>query len=117
MRRYAFLKAPLKTDEGGEICKIMLCETAEGVYLFEYAGPEDQICNADLMYDSEADVYEDWNGLIDERGWTDLEDPLPGCQQDAFIPLRIKGREAGKPEWGRFETLIDGEWVGYEPGK
>ncbi len=117
MRRYAYLKEPIRTDEGGAICRIMLCETAEGVYLFGYESPDAQQCSKDLLYESAEQIYEDWDGLIDEKGWTDLEDPLPGCQQDAFIPLRIKGREAGKPEWGRYETLIEGEWVGYEPGE
>jgi hypothetical protein len=28
------------------------------------------------------DVYEDWNDEID--------DPLPDCQHDALIPLRVK---------------------------
>ena len=30
------------------------------------------------------DIYEEWNDLIDEHGWIDIEDPLPDCQHDAF---------------------------------
>ena len=52
--------------------------------------------------------------LIDENGWIEIEDPLPDCQHDAFIPLRVKGRSTGKPEWGKIETLKDGEWVEYK---
>ena len=61
------------------------------------------------------DVYEDWNDKIDERGWIDIDGPLPNCQHDAFIPIRVKGRDTGNPEWGNLEALVDGEWVEYDP--
>ena len=32
-----------------------------------------------------------------------------------FIPVRVKGRNVGKPEWGKFEVLQDGEWIEYNP--
>ncbi len=38
-------------------------------------------------------------------------DPLPDCQHDAFLPIRVKGRDIGKPQWGQFEILKDGQWV------
>ena len=53
-----------------------------------------EMCTSDRRYDSPEEVYEEWNGLVDERGWSDIEDPLPGCQHDAFIPIRIIGRDA-----------------------
>ncbi len=112
MRKYAYLKEPLKQD-GKEIFKVMLCEAKEGVYLFEYTAPDAVLCSADLCYASPDEVYDDWNGLIDENGWILLEAPLPGCQQDAFLPVRVKGRDTGKPEWGSYEMLKDGEWVEY----
>ena len=114
MRKYAFLKEPLKYSEGESVWKIMLYESEEGVYLFEYCSPDAVQCSSDRFYDSPEDLYEDWNDLIDERGWIEIEDPLPDCQHDAFIPLRIKGRNAGKPEWGRYETLKEGKWVEYK---
>ncbi len=114
MRKYAYLKEPLDRAEG-RVCKIMLYEAEEGTYLFEYPSPEAVLCSADLLYASPEELYEDWNGLIDGRGWIALEDPLPGCQHDAFLPLRVKGRDAGKPEWGRYELLRDGEWIPYRP--
>lgn len=52
---------------------------------------------------------------IDERGWIRLDDPLPDCLQDAFIPLRVKGRDTGTPHWGTYESLLDGEWAEYHP--
>ena len=115
MRRYAYLKEPLQRGDGNEIFKVMLCETEEGVYLFEYRSPDAVLCSSDLLYDSAEELYAEWDERIDERGWIALEDPLPGCQHDAFLPVRVKGRDTGKPEWGKWETLVDGRWVEYRP--
>ena len=60
-------------------------------------------------------VLEDWNDEIDERGWIDIGDPLPDCQDDSLIPIRVKGRNTGKPEYEKLETLKDGAWVEYIP--
>ena len=114
MRKYAYLKVPLKLDTGTCIYKTMLYETGEGVYLFGYSSPDAILCSYDLCYDSLEHLYEDWDSLIDENGWNEMEDPLPGCQHDAFIPIRVKGRDTGNPEWGRLETLRDGIWVEYK---
>ncbi len=114
MRRYAYLSECLKYTDHDSIAKIMLYEAEEGVYLFEYPRADSIICSSDRLYDSLEDLYEDWNDLIDERGWIEMEDPLPYCQHDAFIPLRIKGRDIGKPEWGRYEILSNGQWIEYE---
>ena len=115
MRMYAWLKEPFSCDSGINVYKIMLFEHDEKAYLFEYSSPEAILCSSDLCYCSLEDLYEDWNDLIDERGWIEMEDPLPNCQHDAFIPLRVKGRDIGRPEWGKYETLKDGEWVAYQP--
>ena len=115
MRKFAYLKKPLRQNNGEVVYKIMLFESKEGFYLFEYGSLDAVQSMADLCYDSLEDLYEDWNDRIDEKGWIEMEDPLPDCQQDAFIPLRVKGRDIGKPEWGKFETLKDGKWVPYIP--
>ena len=114
MRKYAYLKEPLKCNKKDYVYKIMLFENKDGVYLFEYCSPDAVMCSFDGFYDSLDDVYEEWNDAIDERGWIAIEDPLPDCQHDAFIPIRVKGRNEGKPLWGQFETLVDGKWVEYE---
>ena len=113
MRKYASLREPLRRGESEETVKIMLYAAEEGVYLFEYSRPDAVQSDCDRFYESLEDLYDDWNERIDERGWIELEDPLPYCQHDAFIPLRVKGRDIGKPEWGHFETLIDGRWIEY----
>ena len=61
------------------------------------------------------DLYEDWNSEIDDRGWIDIEDPMPDCQHDAFLPIRVKGRNIGKPEWGKLEIYENGQWKEYIP--
>ncbi|MCR5845481.1 MAG: hypothetical protein K6G78_02800 [bacterium] len=111
MRKYAYLKEPLERGGGDRVFKVMLYKAEEGVYLFEYSNLDAVRCSADFLYDSLDDLHEEWDELIDERGWIDLDDPLPDCQHDAFIPLRVRGRDAGKPQWGEFETLEDGEWI------
>lgn len=115
MRKYAYLKSPEKHDAETYIHKIMLYESEEGIYLFEYSSPDAVLCISDLFYESLDDLYDEWNDLIDERGWIDLDDPLPFCQHDAFLPIRVKGREKGTPEWGRFEILLNESWVDYKP--
>ena len=114
MRKYAYLKEPVKLSENSNIYKIMLYDAGEGVYLFAYDRPDAVLSAADLFYEQLEDLYEDWNDRIDGRGWIGIEDPLPGRQHDAMIPVRVKGRDAGKPEWGRFEVLTDGKWVDLE---
>ena len=113
MRKFAYLKEPLKFDTHENVVKVMLYEADEGFYLFGYCGMDSVLSSFDCLYDSPEHLYEDWDGLIDDRGWIGMEDPLPGCQHDAFIPIRVKGRNTGKPEWGKFETLRDGEWIEY----
>ncbi len=115
MRMYARLKEPLKSGENTYTYKIMLYKTEKDLWLFEYSSPDAVLCSSDRCYDSLEDLFDNWNDLIDERGWIELDDPLPHCQHDAFIPLRVKGRDSGKPEWGIYETLKDGKWVEYKP--
>ena len=115
MRQYARLKEPPVSIDNQCVYKIMLYQAREGIYLFTYSSPDAVQSSSDRYYGSLDDLYLDWNGLVDERGWIEMEDPLPFCQHDAFIPLRIKGRDAGKPEWGKYETLIGGKWVDCDP--
>ena len=110
MRRYATLKEPLTDSSGMTLYKVMLYEADEGFYLFEYDRPDAIMSSGDRFYESLEDLLEDWSDLTDERGWIEMDDPLPDCQQDAFLPVRVKGRDVGKPEWGKYEILIDGVW-------
>ena len=115
MRKHAWLKEPYRCNNSDWIYKIMLYEAEEGFYLFGYCSLDAVQCSYDRFYASLEDLYEDWDDLVDERGWIEIEDPLPDCQHDAFIPIRVKGRDIGKPEWGKLETLREGKWVEYKP--
>ena len=46
-------------------------------------------------------------------GWHEIDDPLPYYQHDAFLPIRVKGRDTEKPAWGKFDILKDGIWGDY----
>ena len=59
----------------------------DGVYLFMYCRKDAVRCSFDYWYKTVEDVYEDWNDIIDEKGWIDIDDPLPHCQHDAFLPI------------------------------
>ena len=37
------------------------------------------------------------------------------CQHDAFLPIRVKGRDIGEPQWGKLEILENGKWKEYIP--
>ena len=113
MRKYAYLNKPYKKDNV-IINKIMFYETSEGIYLYMYSDLDSNESISDYLYENIEDLYEDFNHLIDERGWIQIDDPLPYCQHDSFSPIRVKGRNIGKPIWGEYEILIDGKWVDYK---
>lgn len=115
MRKYAWLRKPHKNTDGSDTCRIMLYSAPEGFYLFEYSSPEAALSSSDRCYDSLDDLHDDWDDLIDDNGWIEIEDPLPYCQDDALAPIRVKGRNLGKPEWGKYEILENGQWVEYKP--
>ncbi|MBQ6594448.1 MAG: hypothetical protein IJH78_02170 [Clostridia bacterium] len=114
MRKYAHLRKPLAREANAFVHRIMLYGAEDGFFLFEYCGEDAVMCSFDRWYASLEELHEDWDDLIDDRGWIEIDDPLPGCQHDAFIPLRVRGRDTGHPQWGEFETLRDGKWVEYK---
>lgn len=114
MRRYAYLKEPIKCNRKDYVYKIMLHTQNDGVLLYQYCSLEAIQCSFDQYYSDIKEIYEEWNSEIDEQGWIDIEDPLLDCQHDAFLPIRVKGRDIGKPEWGKYEILENGQWIDYE---
>lgn len=106
MRRYAYLKEPIKTNKKDYIYKIMLYQTKkDGVYLFMYCQKDAVQCSFDYWYKTVEDVYEDWNDLVNEKGWIPIDDPLPYCQHDAFLPIRVKGVISVNPSGGNWKFL------------
>ncbi len=114
MRRYAVLKQPIKANNRDYIYKVMLYQDKHGVSLFKYCNIDAMSCSYDDWYTDVEEVYEDWDEFIDENGWIDIEDPLPDCQDDSFLPIRIKGRDTGNHQWGSYEIFEDGEWKEYK---
>lgn len=82
MRKYAYLKKPVKCSSRDYIYKIMLYEYKQGVYLFEYCSPDAVRCSYDQWYADVQDVYDDWNDEIDENGWIDIDNPQTGQSDD-----------------------------------
>ncbi len=98
---------------GMTVRKIMVYRKPEGeTCVFLYPTPDAQICCADEWYPDVRAALAAWDG-VPHTGWTEIGDPLPGCQEDAFEPVRVKGRADGDPQWGTFEILRDGAWQPY----
>lgn len=116
MRMYGFLKEPYMCNKKDTVYKVMLYAIEGfGVYAYMYTHKDAMFSSFDAFYENLEDALEDWEGELDEQGWIKIADPLPGCQGDAFMPVRVKGRDSGKPRWGQLEILEQGEWKAY-PG-
>lgn len=112
MRKWAFFTEAVIVD-GAAVQKIMLYDKPQGgTFVFLYRGKNSQICCADEWYPCREDALEAWDPRP-HSAWMTLGDPVPGCQEDAFEPIRVKGRAEGKPEWGSYEILRGGEWREY----
>jgi biofilm protein TabA len=70
-------------------------------------------CDGDYWYETpaEADEVAKLKYDISQTDWILIADPLPDCQQDFIRPVRVVGRNIGKPEFGKLEELKDGSWV------
>ena len=113
MRKWAYL-AELYEYNGNVVRKVMVHETEfEDVYVYIYNSAQAQICFADEWFPSVADAEDTWGPMIAAPGWVLIDDPLPGCQNDCFLPIRVKGRDTGNPAWGSYELYKDGHWVEY----
>lgn len=115
MRKWAYLKNLYKCNNKDTVYKIMIyTHRKEGTFVFLYCSKDAIQCSFDLLYDELSDALEDWECDIDEEGWHEIDDPLPFCQHDALLPIRVKGRNTGNPVWNELEILENGEWVDYK---
>ena len=109
MRKWSYLKPD--TRLGDQVFqKIMVYENTEGVWVFLYDTKDALFCTEDRFYENREDALEDWKDNIDEEGWHEIADPLPDCQHDCILPIRVKGRDKGAPEWGQYEILKNAIW-------
>ena len=109
MRKWSHLKPD--TRFGGQTFqKILVYENAEGVWVFLYDTTDALFCVEDLFYEDLESALEEWEDKIDAEGWHEIPDPLPDCQHDCILPVRVKGRDKGASEWGHYEILKNGVW-------
>ena len=114
MRMLGYLKKPYKCNKKDTIYKIVLHKTTREVYVYLYTSLDAVISSFDYWYPDEESALDDWQSEIDERGWIQIADPMPYCQHDALLPIRVKGRDTNTPQWGEFEIYQDGEWKDYK---
>ena len=109
MRKWSHL-LPNTRFGGQTFQKIMVYENAEGVWVFLYDTTDALFCVEDLFYEDLESALEEWEDKIDAEGWLEISDPLPDCQHDCILPIRVKGRDQGVPQWGQYEILKNGIW-------
>jgi len=114
MRMYAYLKEPLPANKKDYIYKIMVHEMKQETFVYKYTSRDAVQCAFDSWYPDRESAVDDWQELIDENGWIMLDEPLPYCQYDAFLPIRVKGRAENNPKWGELEILENGVWKEYK---
>ncbi len=115
MRMYGYLREPFKTNKKDRIYKVMLHQIKkQGVYAYLYTSRDALFCSFDYHYPDIDNARENWDDEIDEQGWIVIDDPPPGSQHDCILPIRVKGRDTGNPQWGQFEILENGQWVDYK---
>ena len=111
MRKYAILKESIN-----EIKKVMLYESHDGVYIFLYDVIDDYPAFADNYFsaleDAEEVCSEEYS--IKDSDWIIVDEPPKNCQHDIISPVRIKGRDLGKPQWGEYEKFVNGKWIDYK---
>ncbi len=111
---YGFLKEPYMCNKKDTVYKVMLHDIEGlGVYIYVYTHKDAMFSSFDLFYENLDDALEEWESELDEQGWIEIDDPLSGCQHDAFLPIRVKGRDSGTPQFGQYEILEDGVWKEY----
>lgn len=99
------------------IVRLMIFNDDYGTYLFGYKKTEDCGAEWDEWYETENDAMESCETEygINKADWTEIPNPKPNCQHDWINPVRVKGRDNEKPEFGKLEKLINGKWTDFEP--
>ena len=95
-----------------DVKRLMIHDSEDGVYLFGYDKEDDSNALWDYWFEKVVYAIEASHEYgIEQIDWMEISDPLEYCQHDWIEPVRIKGRNIGKPEWGKFEKLVNGEWT------
>ncbi len=97
--------------------RLMIHETEGGVYLFGFDRMSDGGGIWDEWYETVADAKEAAQASyqVVAESWRQIADIHEHCQQDWIQPVRVKGRNSGRPDWGKLERLVNNEWVEFDP--
>ena len=99
--------------------RLMIYASEDGVYLFGF----DKLPDGDGLFDEWHETIADAKDSASEAyqvapdTWVQIADPMEHCQHDRIQPVRIKGRNTGSPEWGKYERLVNGVWEDFAPEK
>ncbi len=111
---WGYIREPYKINQKDTVYKVMIHSMKkQGTMVYLYTALDAVQCSFDYCYPDVESALEDWDEQIDARGWIPIEEPMPGCQHDAFLPIRVKGRDIGKPQWGKLEVYENGIWKDY----
>ncbi|MEG1525118.1 MAG: hypothetical protein RR475_08855 [Clostridia bacterium] len=83
--------------------------------MYLYLSKDADFCSYDEWYETIADALDSWENIIDTHRWTIIDLSLLDCQQDAIKPIRIKGYNVGKLQFGKYEILHEDKWIDYIP--
>lgn len=107
MRKIAF------TSGQDNVKKVMIYGCSDGVYVFCYDCLQDTSSMSDYFQDT-VEAAEDFcrdEYNLESENWILIPDPLDDCQHDFILPTMVKIGGDGNPEWGHFQTLVDGRWI------
>ena len=114
MRMYGYLKEPYKCNSITTIYKVMIHQIEEiGTYIYYYTSKDAIFSSYDSFVDGIKTALEEFEDEIDKQGWIQIDESLPYCQHDCILPIRVKGRKNGTPQWGQYEILSNGHWIEY----
>ncbi|GEM_PF-1901441 len=84
-RLLGYLKSPQAANQQEVIYKIVVDEIRnQGAFVYLYLSPEAVRSSYDEYYPDIENALEDWQSLIDDRGWIPLPEP-PGDAHDLIF--------------------------------
>ncbi|MCL2675581.1 MAG: hypothetical protein FWE84_03205 [Firmicutes bacterium] len=121
MRKYAILKTPVIENVNLTVRRLMLYKISDDeIYVFVSDSTEYLSDNGgDMWYDNIKLAEKDCNEIygVKDEDWIYISDPMCDCQHDSISPIRVKGRNLGKPQFGEYEFFDGQDWVEIKLGE
>lgn len=78
--------------------RVMVHNSAEGIYLFAFSSHEDSDCDSDNWYEDLDEAFQFCEGhySITRDDWKEIPDPREGCLQDWIAPMKIEIKKEDK---------------------